>query len=81
MEQTTLGWPHAFAKFACSAEEFLASYGSNHIHAVYGEWVDELRMVADLLGIETQLYGDDVRETTARSSSGYNTPQHTAYKE
>ena len=39
MQQTALAWPHAFARFACSADEFLATYASNHIHAVYGDWV------------------------------------------
>lgn len=58
MKQTTFEWPHAFTKFRCSADEFLASYASNHIHAVYGNWVEELRTVADLLGIEAHVYGE-----------------------
>jgi L-fucose isomerase len=62
MQQTTLAWPHAFARFACSADELLATYASNHIHAVYGDWVDELRMVADLLGIEARVYGSGQKE-------------------
>lgn len=57
MKQTTLEWPHAFTRFACPADELLATYASNHIHAVYGDWVDELRIVADLLGIEAHVYG------------------------
>ncbi len=57
MRQTTFEWPHAFARFSCSADEFLATYASNHIHAVYGDWVRELQTVAELLGIEARLYG------------------------
>lgn len=57
MKQTDLAWPHAFTRFECSAEEFIATYASNHIHAVYGDWVHELRQVADLLGIEAHVYG------------------------
>jgi L-fucose isomerase len=57
MRQTDLAWPHAFVRFTCSADEFIDSYASNHIHAVYGDWVEELRMVADLLGIEAKVYG------------------------
>lgn len=57
MRQTTYGWPHAFTRFTCSADELLASYASNHIHAVYGDWVDELRLVAQFLGIEAKVYG------------------------
>jgi L-fucose isomerase len=56
MRQTTLEWPHAFVRFTCSADEFLATYASNHIHAVYGNWVKELQLVAQLLGIEAHLY-------------------------
>jgi L-fucose/D-arabinose isomerase len=58
MKQTTLEWPHAFTRFACPADEFLATYASNHIHAVYGDWVDELLAVADLLGIEAHVFGE-----------------------
>lgn len=58
MKQTTLEWPHAFTRFACSADEFLATYASNHIHAVYGDWVDELLAVADLLDIEAHVFGE-----------------------
>jgi L-fucose isomerase len=58
MKQTDLAWPHAFTRFECSADEFIATYASNHIHAVYGDWVEELRTVADLLGIEARVYGE-----------------------
>ncbi|MDQ6662542.1 MAG: L-fucose/L-arabinose isomerase family protein [Chloroflexota bacterium] len=58
MRQTDLAWPHAFARFTCSADEFMATYASNHIHAVYGDWVQELRTVAELLGIEAHVYGE-----------------------
>ena len=64
MRQTTLEWPHAFARFTCSADEFISSYASNHIHAVYGDWVDELRLAADLLGIEAHVYGADDQPST-----------------
>jgi L-fucose isomerase len=57
MQQTDLPWPHAFTRFDCSADEFMATYSSNHIHAVYGDWVNELSEVASLLGIEAHVYG------------------------
>jgi len=57
MAQTTKEWPHAFARFTCSAAEFIDSYASNHIHAVYGDWVEDLRRVAELVGIEARTYG------------------------
>jgi L-fucose isomerase len=58
MKQTDLAWPHAFTRFACSADEFIAIYTSNHIHVVYGDWVEELRTVADLLDIEARVYSE-----------------------
>ncbi len=58
MEQTTLAWPHAFTRLACSADEFLNTYASNHIHAVYGDWVSELQSVANVLGIEARVFGE-----------------------
>ena len=58
MEQTDLAWPHAFTRFTCSVDEFMATYASNHIHAVYGDWVNELLTVAELLGIEARVYGE-----------------------
>src|SRR6185312_8515906 len=57
MRQTTLEWPHAFARCTCSADEFLATYASNHIHAVYGDWVAELQAVAEMLGINPGCMG------------------------
>ncbi len=58
MKQTTLEWPHAFARFTCAAEEFIGRYASNHIHAVYGDWAAELRLVAGLLGVDVTVYGE-----------------------
>lgn len=45
-------WPHAFAKFDCAPETFLQEYASNHIHAVYGDYVDALSKVCKLTGVE-----------------------------
>jgi L-fucose isomerase, C-terminal domain len=53
-----LAWPCAFTRFTCSANEFVATYTSNYIHAVCGDWVHELRTVAELLGIEAHNYDE-----------------------
>lgn len=55
-EATTPEWPHAFAKFRVSADAFLASYDSNHIHGVYGDWTQELIWVCKILGIDYQVF-------------------------
>ena len=45
-------WPHAFARFQCSVETFINQFHCNHIHGVYGHWVDELEMICRILNIE-----------------------------
>lgn len=44
-------WPHAFTRLACSAERFLQSFPTNHIHGVYGDYVSELLNVCEMLKI------------------------------
>jgi L-fucose isomerase len=53
---TTPEWPCAFARLEVTPEEFLTSYPCNHIHGVYGDWVEELVNVADVLGIDARVY-------------------------
>lgn len=57
MHQSNYNWPHAFARFDASAEEFLGRYGSNHIHAVPGDHVEELRIICRLLDIDYDGFG------------------------
>ncbi len=60
MRQSTYEWPHAFARLRVEASEFLERYGSNHIHAVPGEHVAELRAACGLVGIDYQGMGEAV---------------------
>ena len=48
-------WPHAFAKFDCSVEQFIHHFNCNHIHGAYGDWVRELEQVCDVLGIDCRV--------------------------
>ena len=48
-------WPHAFARFDCSVETFIANFHCNHIHGVYGDWIAELEAVCRVLGIECRV--------------------------
>jgi L-fucose isomerase len=57
MRASTYEWPHAFARFEVSADEFLSRYGSNHIHAVPGDHVAELREVCRLLDVDFEGMG------------------------
>jgi L-fucose isomerase len=58
MRQSTYEWPHAFARLHADAGDFLSRFGANHIHAVPGEHVAELRAVCELLGIDYDGFGD-----------------------
>lgn len=55
-EATTLEWPHAFTRLRVPPDVFLASYDSNHIHGVYGDYVQELTWICRILGIDSQVY-------------------------
>ena len=54
---STFEWPHAFARFDASADEILGRYGSNHIHAVPGDRVAELKSVCRFLDIDFDGFG------------------------
>ncbi|WP_433185768.1 L-fucose/L-arabinose isomerase family protein [Actinoallomurus sp. CA-150999] len=58
MRQSTYEWPHAFARLRVGADEFLSRFGANHIHAVPGEYVAELRTVCALLDVDFDGFGD-----------------------
>ncbi|MGI5227524.1 L-fucose/L-arabinose isomerase family protein [Actinoallomurus sp. CA-142502] len=58
MRQSTYEWPHAFARLRVDSEEFLSRFGANHIHAVPGEYVAELRAVCELLAIDFDGFGE-----------------------
>ena len=57
MGQSTYEWPHAFARMDASADELLSRYGSNHIHAIPGDYVEELRIVCKLLDVDYDGFG------------------------
>jgi L-fucose isomerase len=55
-EATTKEWPHTFARLRVSADEFLATYNSNHTHGCYGNWAGELMEVSKTLNIDYHVY-------------------------
>ncbi|MCM6773012.1 L-fucose/L-arabinose isomerase family protein [Nocardia sp. CDC159] len=58
MRMSTFEWPHAFARLHVDATEFLNRFGANHIHAIPGEYVAELRALCELLDIDYDGFGD-----------------------
>jgi L-fucose/D-arabinose isomerase len=57
MRASTYEWPHAFARLDASADELLGRYASNHIHAVPGDRVAELRAACHFLAMDFDGFG------------------------
>ena len=57
MRASTFVWPHAFARFEAHADEILSRYGSNHIHAIPGDYVAALHAVCRLLDVDFDGFG------------------------
>lgn len=54
---TTPEWPCAFTRLNLTADEFLANYPCNHIHGIYGDWINELKIIARILNIDYKVIG------------------------
>ena len=55
MAETTVEWPHVFAKLPIDYSVFLEKFDANHCHAVYGDHVQELLTVCKMLDIDVEL--------------------------
>ena len=53
--ETTKEWPHVFAKLPFDHQIFLEKFDANHCHAVYGDHVEELKMICKMLDIEVEM--------------------------
>ncbi|MCH3918065.1 MAG: L-fucose/L-arabinose isomerase family protein [Spirochaetia bacterium] len=56
MKETNEEWPHVFAKLPFDHEIFLDRFDANHCHAVYGDHIEELKMICKMLKIEVDEY-------------------------
>ncbi len=54
MDRTQTEWPHAFARIE-DVRGFIEEFPCNHIHGVYGDYVEELILVCKLLGIDYKI--------------------------
>lgn len=58
MEETTKEWPHVFAKLPFDYTIFLEKFSANHCHAVYGDYIKELKMICKMLQIDVEVLGE-----------------------
>ena len=56
--ETTKEWPHVFAKLPFDHKVFLDRFDANHCHAVYGDQVEELKMICKMLKIDVEMLGE-----------------------
>lgn len=59
MAETTKEWPHVFAKLPFDHQIFLDKFDANHCHAVYGDHVDDLKMICKMLNIDIEILGEE----------------------
>lgn len=52
----TAEWPVAFAKINVPSDKFISEFPCNHIHGVYGNYIEDLKTAADLLNIPTVVF-------------------------
>lgn len=57
MAETTGEWPHVFAKLPFEHGVFLENFDANHCHAVYGDHIESLKIVCDMLNINCEVMG------------------------
>lgn len=55
-KETQEEWPQCFARLSVKPEELIARYPCNHAHAIYGNWVEELKLFCSMLGIEAEVF-------------------------
>ena len=56
--QTSPTWPHLHVRLPCDFDEFLNVFPSNHILAVPGDHVNELRYFCEIAGVKPVLLGE-----------------------
>ncbi len=59
--RTTPAWPCAFARLEVDADRFLGEFPCNHIHGVYGDYVEELKTAAYFLDMDVTVLSEKGR--------------------
>lgn len=52
LRETIWERPHAYLRLCCARDDFFSHARANHVHLVYGEFVEELKEICAILGIE-----------------------------
>jgi len=57
MKETTEEWPHVFAQLPFDHEIFLDNFDANHCHAIYGDHINQLKMICQMMKIDVDELG------------------------
>ncbi len=55
MRESTWEWPHAFVKMNINYDDIISKFPSNHAHAIYGDWVEQLVESCRMLDIKPEV--------------------------
>lgn len=56
LKESNPAWPHCFIKLNADFYTIMENYDNNHIHGIYGDFVEELKQFCALKGIEFELF-------------------------
>ena len=56
LNETSPEWPQAFTKLKVDSEELIKNLPGNHVHTVYGNYIDELVLTCEILGIDYKVF-------------------------
>lgn len=55
LEETCPVWPHGYVETSVVPDTLISRYSSNHIHGIYGNYIDELKMFCEIKGIDYEV--------------------------
>jgi len=55
LKETCPAWPHGYVEVSVDYDYLIDRYESNHVHGVYGDYIDELRIFCKLKNIEFEV--------------------------
>ena len=55
LKETCEVWPHGYAEVAMDPYDLVDRYDSNHVHAVAGDYIEELKKFCELKNIEYEV--------------------------
>jgi len=56
MKETSPEWPQGFTRLSVNAARLISGLGGNHVHAVYGNVMEELEEYGHMMGMEVKFF-------------------------